>query len=127
MVNKISRTGLAIILSAFVLVACQFESGIDLGDGYLYVNTNAYNAYIVKDGSIVVDTNVVKAEIRGDYIVGLRTEPERIVDSPVKDISRNYGYFLYDKKTQSLIEGMDIGQLAEALESAGWTPLRMSN
>ncbi len=121
--SRIFATAARVHVIQLTVVSCQYEAGTDLGDGYMYARKNSYNAYIVKGHIVVVDTNVVTAAVRGEFIVGRREEPERYVEFSSEEVSRSFGYFVFDKSTGSLIEGLSHEQFVELIKKEGWEPL----
>lgn len=66
------------VVMCMLLGACGYESGRELGDGYLHVDTDAWNTWVIHDGQAVVDTNVTHVLSLGNYIVGVRVKPQRL-------------------------------------------------
>ena len=102
------------------LLGCEVDASKPLGDGYLHAETNLYNTWVVHGGDTVVDSNVTHALSVDDYIVGLRIEPEEFVSHSVGEISSEYGYFVYDKSTESLIEGLSEAEMKRIFSDNGW-------
>ena len=102
------------------LTACGVDASKSLGDGYLHAETDSYNTYVVHEHELIVDTNVTHALAVGDFIVGLRVRPEKFVDSSESDVSSKYGYFVYDKSTGALIEGLVDAEIKRIFSDNGW-------
>ena len=110
----------ATILLLLIFMGCEVDASKPLGDGYLHAETNRYNTYVVRGHDTVVDTNVTHALAVGDYIVGLRIRPEEFVEFQETEVSDKYGYFLYDKSTKSLVEGMSEEEMRSIFTDNGW-------
>lgn len=108
-------------MAAFSLLgACGYDASRELGHGYLHAETDAHNAWIVYEGTIVVDSNVTNAVAMSDYILGLRVKPERLVGHRENEISSDFGYFLLDKKTGSLLQGLTEEEMEQVFDKNGW-------
>ena len=108
------------IVVCMFLAACGHESGKELGDGFLHVDTDAWNTWVIHDRQVAVDSNVTHALSVGDYIVGLRVKPERFVSHSENEISDEYGYFLLDKSTGVLIQGLTDTEMRQIFMKNGW-------
>ena len=96
---------LSVIVFVSALVGCSRDYLDDLGGGYTLARTNKYNHRITKGHTIYVDTNVTEFLLVGRYIFGYRDKPVW-TDIDEELVSKNYGFFIFDKKTASLEEGM---------------------
>ncbi|MDJ0708827.1 MAG: hypothetical protein QNJ14_00485 [Woeseiaceae bacterium] len=108
------------IVACLLLGACGFDDWRELGDGYVYAETDAYNAWIVLDHRTVVDSNVANAIAIDEFIVGLREKPERFVGHDENEISSDYGYFVLDKSTGVLLQGLSETEMRQVFEENGW-------
>ncbi|NOX69642.1 MAG: hypothetical protein GXP15_10680 [Gammaproteobacteria bacterium] len=102
------------------LVSCGYETGQPLGDGYHHLNTDAWNTWVVRGAEIIVDSNVTNALAIGEYILGLRVRPERFVGLPEGEISDEYGYFVFDKSTGVLVQGLSEFEVKRVFSENGW-------
>ena len=89
-----------------MLVGCSSDTLEQLGNGYNLARTNKYNHSIIKGYAVVVDTNITKYLFDERYIVGCRAKPVWF-DVDEKTVSDKYGYFIFDKKSGTLDEGMN--------------------
>lgn len=108
------------IALCLLFAACGYEAGEPLGDGYLHVNTDAYNTWVVRGGKTVVDSNVTNALAIDDYIVGLRVRPQKFVSHRENEISSEYGFFVFDTSTGVLIQGLSQAEISQIFEENGW-------
>ena len=109
--------------TASIFASCQHETGTNLGNGFLFVETDAYNAYVIQDGKAVVDTNVLNAEVRDEFIVGERKKTTRFVSDSEDEVSDKYGYFILDKTNGTLIEGLSETEFEEIFKEMKWEAL----
>ena len=108
------------ITVCLLLGACGFDDWKELGDGYVQAETDAYNTWIVLDRETVVDSNVTTAIAIDEYIVGLREKPERFISHDESEISSDYGYFVLDKSTGVLLQGLSETEMRQVFEDNGW-------
>lgn len=100
------------------MVACSSDYEEPLGGGYLFVATNRDNHYIVKGFRSVVDTNIIDYKVKGNYVVGYRTESIH-PDVPLSNVSGNYGYFIFNKDDVKLIEGLSRAEYLQKAKFLG--------
>jgi hypothetical protein len=101
----------AFIMLAMLAVLTGCSGGDEqLGDGYMFVKTDSHNHYIVKGPSSTVDSNVAEYQVTENFVLGLRTKPERPEVGKYR-VSNAYGYFVLDKRTGDLEEGLSREQL----------------
>ena len=105
----------AVILVLFVMLSACKEQSLDVGDGYKYVQLDGRNWTIAnKDNIMIVDPNVTKCKAIGALIVGYRN------DSGIDErLSKKYGFFVFDKRSGVLVEGLDKGGFESALQAHG--------
>ena len=114
-------TKIPLQLAALLLLgACGFDTNRELGGGYLHAQTDAHNAWIIHHRETVVDSNVTNALAVSEYILGLRVKPERFVGYRENEISGDYGYFLLDKNTGSLLQGLSLAEMEKVFSENGW-------
>lgn len=104
-----------ILITIFFILGCEKEVPEDLGDGYTFFTTNPSNHYINKNRKAIVHTNIIEYKVIGKFIVGFR-EPTKFHEVPESLISKNYGYFVLDKKTGNLREGLSKSEFEEFLQ-----------
>ncbi|MCG7564628.1 hypothetical protein [Pseudoalteromonas sp. McH1-42] len=89
----------------FTLLGCGDPAPQELLNDYYLSSTNSSNTYITKGASIVIRSDVVYTEIKGDFIIGKRT----FSDYPDHN-DRNedeLGYFFINTKTGEIKLGLE--------------------
>jgi hypothetical protein len=100
-----SRNYLVAIIGVLLLVSCSGDYVKELGNGYALARTNRYNHSIIKEFVMVVDTNITVYAFNDKYVFGRREKPQ-LFDVDEKLVSDKYGYFVLDKNTGILVEGL---------------------
>ena len=101
-----------------VTPGCVNDHREDLGNGYSYYSTNAYNRSISKDHKVVVYTNVVECKRVGDYILGKRIPSARPDIGEDFLAEQEYGHFLMNINTGELTDGLTEQEMNEFLSNA---------
>lgn len=95
----------------FFLFACERQSS-DLGHGYKLIGLDGQNAAIEdKNHRVVVDPNVVRYRVLGNYVVGERGNAD--IDDR---LSKRYGFFVLDMRDGRYVEGLDEKNFRRALQ-----------
>jgi hypothetical protein len=111
------RKAVGSMLLCMLAMSCQRpEREVNLGDGYKYVELDhVVNAAIVdREDHIVVDPNVKRFKVLGAFVVGERANAN--IDDK---LSRRFGYFIFDKRNGTLLEGLDNAAFSAALRDRG--------
>lgn len=105
------------ILCFISSVGCTTDYDENLGHGYIFVATNKYNHYIVKDNRMIVGSNIVRYKVFGNYVTGFREWPTK----PDTDIgsSDSYGYFVLNLINGEIFEGMSEEEFLAKIELLG--------
>lgn len=95
-----------ITVCLFYLAGCSDPPPTMLINDYYYFETSGYNAYIIKNNMVEVDSNVSKVEVYQGFIIGVRTEPK--VLNNVEELSpESFGYFKIDTITGQVELGLE--------------------
>jgi hypothetical protein len=105
---------MGIVLILLFLTAC--DTGItNLPHGYKYVQIDGVNGDIAnRYNVVVVDPNVERYDVIGDFIVGERSDAE--LD---QRLSRRFGYFILDTRDGKYVEGLKQQQFERELQARG--------
>ena len=107
-----------IIILLSLSASCTTDYEEDLGYGYIFAATNRYNHYIVKDGRMIVDSNILKYGVFDIYAVGYREEPVKFdINSDI--ISKRYGYFILNLVSVELLEGFSEKEYLQKIKLLG--------
>lgn len=101
--------------SAMVLLSCLALSCCDqrtrLPHGYQYVSLDSVNSAISDSNNImVIYPNIKEYKILGEYIVG-----ERVKSDIDKRFSTNLGFFIFDTRDGTLLQGLSDTQFETEL------------
>lgn len=98
-------------------VGCTTDYDENLEYGYIFVATNKYNHYIIKDSRMIVGSNVVRHKVFGNYVTGFREWPT----TPDTDTgsSDSYGYFVLNLINGEIFEGMSEEEFLAKIELLG--------
>jgi hypothetical protein len=113
---------MATFLVVLLLAGCG-EGVTELGHGYKLISLDSAN-WCIADGHqrIVVDPNVSHFRVLDPYVVGERDDAN--ID---ERNSRHYGFFIFDMRDRSYVEGMDKRQFEDALHKRGLCASSWSN
>jgi hypothetical protein len=117
MIYKCSKH-LLVVIGALLLASCSSDYVEGLGKGYALARTNKYNHSIIKDSAMVVDTNITDYAFNERYIYGYREKPHWF-DVDENLVSEKYGYFILDKDTATLVEGLTEKEFVARAELIG--------
>ena len=109
------------LLGVLAVLVCLLLSGCGrktrLKDGFKIVDgSNDVNALIDPDNRVLVSPNVTNVVDNERFIIGLRED----VDFGSGDLREDqFGYFIYDKETRELIEGLSEREFQELSQEKG--------
>lgn len=108
---------LLFILFFIFSASCTTDYDEKLGHGYIFVATNKYNHYILKDSRMIVESNVVRYKVFGEYVVGFREQPTR--PDTYTDNPDGYGYFVLNLISGEIFEGIPEEEFLVKIEGIG--------
>jgi hypothetical protein len=109
-----------ITLLAMIIVLIGCDRGVShLSHGYSYVQIDGVNGMIIADGSreVVVQPNVKRYAEVGYFIVGERSDAEL---NP--NLSKKFGYFIFDTLHRSYVEGLSEQEFEKQLKARRLPP-----